>query len=82
MSDYATLLKNTFLFKGMDEKDISSLLSGISIDKREYKRQELIYSPDDFENKLGIVISGECVVGRQSSKGFVPLNTIGKYGSF
>ena len=82
MQNYASLLKNTFLFKGIKENDITALLADISIEECEYQRGELIYSPDEFEHKLGIVIDGECLVGRQSSGSFVPLNTIGKYGSF
>ena len=82
MSDYASLLKSTFLFKGIEESDISTLLSGVTTEERIYQRGDLIYSPDDFEHKLGIVTDGECLVGRQSGGSFVPLNAIGKYGSF
>ena len=82
MSVYSSFLKNTFLFKGISEDDISDLLAGIQIEESSYNKGDLIFSPDGFERRLGMVIKGECLVGRQSGGTFVPLNTIGVYGSF
>ena len=75
MNDYPSFLKNTFLFKKMDENDILTLLNSIDIEEKSYNRGEIIFSPDDFERKLGFVMKGECTVGRQSGV-FVPLNTL------
>jgi CRP-like cAMP-binding protein len=82
MTDYSSFLKNTFLFKGMAESDISALIKKVAFEEQSYQRTEAIFSPDDFERRLGFVVRGECTVGRQSGGGFVPLNTIGVGGSF
>ena len=82
MTAYSSFLKNTFLFKGMTEGDISELISGIEFEEKSFSRDELIFSPDGFERRIGIVMKGECLVGRPSGGGFVPLNTMGVYESF
>ena len=81
MTNYPSFLKNTFLFKNMDENDIQALLNSIDIEEKSYNRGEPIFSPDDFERKLGFVMKGECTVGRQSGV-FVPLNTLSTNDSF
>lgn len=82
MTDYSKFLKSTFLFKEVDERDITALLNSVSQEERSYRRAELIFSPDDFERKLGFVLSGECTVGRLSGGSFVPLNTLHAGDSF
>lgn len=82
MTDYSSFLKNTFLFKGMKERDILALLDSADAEEKSYRRGDLIFSPDDFERKLGFVVSGECTVGRQSAGAFVPLNTMKAGESF
>ena len=82
MTDYSSFLKNTFLFKGMEESDVSALLKRVATEERTYQRGEVIFSPEDFERRLGFVLRGECAVGRQSGGSFVPLNVIGVGGSF
>ena len=82
MSAYSSFLKNTFLFKGIAENDISELINDTPIEETSFQREEIIFSPDGFERRLGIVMKGECLVGRQSGGSFVPLNTIGVYESF
>ena len=74
MSDHAEFLKNTFLFRGMDEKNISALLDGTEAEEKNYSRSETIFSPDDFEHKVGFVMKGECLIGRQSGNNFIPFN--------
>ena len=82
MSTYSSFLKNTFLFNGMEETDISSLLACISPEEITYQKGDVIFSPDGFERKLGFVLRGECVVGRHTGGSFVPLNTLKKGNSF
>jgi CRP-like cAMP-binding protein len=81
MHDYPTFLKGTFLFADVSENDISRLLEGMNIEQKTYRRGDLIFSPDGYEHKVGFVIEGECLIGRQSG-GFVPLNSIAAGGSF
>lgn len=82
MDTYSRFLKHTFLFEKMDEENIATLLSRVTTEERSYLRGELIFSPDDFEHKLGFVLDGECLVGRQSGGTFIPLNTLAKGQSF
>jgi CRP-like cAMP-binding protein len=82
MSSYSSFLKKTFLFKGLDEDDIVCLLKNVSIEEKSYQRTDVIYSPSDFEKKIGFVYSGKCTVGRQSGGSVVPLNVIKEYDSF
>lgn len=82
MSAYSSFLKNTFLFKGVTEEEISDLLRDIVLEEKNYSKGETIICPDGFERKLGIVLKGECLVARHASGGFVPLNTIKASESF
>ena len=82
MPDYSAFLKDTFLFNNIDKNAITSLLESIVTEEKSYRRGELIFSPDEFEHKVGFILRGECLVGRQSGGSFVPLNTISSGGSF
>jgi CRP-like cAMP-binding protein len=66
----------------LDEDDIVCLLKNVSIEEKSYQRTDVIYSPSDFEKKIGFVYSGKCTVGRQSGGSVVPLNVIKEYDSF
>ena len=82
MSAYSSFLKKTFLFKGIDEDDIVRLIKNVKIEEKSYQRSDIIYSPSDFEKKIGFVYHGKCTVARQSSGALVPLNVIREYDSF
>lgn len=76
---FESFFKDTFLFSGMNEEKIASLLENRVV-KRTFSRGELIYSPVHHENMLGFVFSGECEVTSQNSR--VPLNTLTPPESF
>jgi CRP-like cAMP-binding protein len=82
MPAYSSFLKKTFLFKGIDEDTIDSILKSVNIEEKSYQRADVIYSPDDFEKKIGFVYRGECTVSRQSGGALVPLNVIKECDSF
>ena len=82
MSKYTSMLENTFLFRGIDQSGIERLLPIMETEERSYAKGETIYSPNDFERKLGFVIKGECWVGRCTGGNFIPLNVIEESGSF
>ena len=71
--------KDTFLFSGIEIETITELISGSVIEKH-FKRGELIYSCECYENMVGFVESGECEVNSQNSR--VPLNTLKPPASF
>ncbi len=75
-------LADTFLFANFDLEDIEFLLQNSSAELVEYNRGDTIYSPEDFDKKLGFVYSGECLVSRPGSTSNVPLNLLKKHSSF
>ena len=82
MPKYSDFFKETFLFHGIDDDMIDTLLSKITVTERKYQKGETLYTPTDFEKKIGFVYSGECVVGRQTSTSVIPLNLLKAYDSF
>ena len=82
MSKHSEFFKRTFLFSGIDDNAIESLLNRITVAERKYQKGESLCTPTDFEKKIGFVYSGECVVGRQTSTSVIPLNLLKAYDSF
>ena len=79
----ASFFKNTFLFRGIDDGEITNLLSDIQAECICYRKGDCIYSPESFDRRIGFVLEGECIVGRPSTNSsIVPLNTLRKHGSF
>ena len=82
MDHYISFLKSTFLFEGVSESVIIDLVSNVDVKEISYQKGDIIFYPYDFEHRLGFVLSGECLVGRQSGGTFVPLNTMTSGNSF
>ena len=82
MTAHSIFLKNTFLFKSVDASMIDGLLTSVHLEEKSYQKGDIIYSPDDFERKIGFVYEGECIVGRYSTGAIIPLNLIKAYDSF
>ena len=72
----------TFLFKDVAREDVEALLQEIPIEKNRYQKGEIIYSPEDFEKRIGFVLSGKCRISRHTSNGTIPLNLLTKGDSF
>ena len=82
MTAHSIFLKNTFLFRSVDASIIDGLLTSVHLEEKSYQKGDIIYSPDDFERKIGFVYEGECIVGRYSTGSIIPLNLIKAYDSF
>lgn len=82
MSATSSFLKNTFLFKNIDKQTIDSLLTIIPSEEKDYLKGDTIYSPNDYEKKIGFVLHGECLICRKSAGSVVPLNVIKEFDSF
>lgn len=79
----ADFLLNTFLFSSIPRCDALNILSEITYEVKEFLHGEVLYTPSQYEKKIGFVIDGECVINRLKSDGsLVPLNTIKSGGSF
>lgn len=55
-------LSNTLLFRGLEEKEISSLLNCLSATKQSYKKGESILSEGSITENIGIVLSGKVMI--------------------
>ena len=76
-------LSRVFLFNGLEHDRIENLISPSDLDIRSFNRLEVIYSPQEYEKKVGFVISGQCEVRRSSLEdGGAVINTLNKYDCF
>ena len=76
-------LSDVFLFSGIAQKEISSIIKDITPEIKSYTHKNEIYTPDDYEHKLCFILSGECTVERVKCDGnSVPLNTLRRGQSF
>ena len=76
-------LSDVFLFRGVDDKTLASVIKSITPEIRSYAHKDEIYTPNDYEHKLGFILSGECTVERVKGDGnSVPLNLLKKGDSF
>ena len=74
--------KETFLFQGVSDEAFDLLLSN-NFDRCEYKKGEIIYSPKDYDRKIGFIFSGKCAVLRERHEADdVILNLLQKGDSF
>ncbi len=83
--DKADLLfiSKLFPFVGISKKTIMSIFSDLSYSKMEFSKSDVIYSPENYQMKIGFIIDGECEVMRIRSNGdHVYLNKLSKYDSF
>ncbi len=75
-------LQNTFLFQSIKDESFAKILSEIEPEIKTFSSKEIIYSPVDFEKKIGFVYHGECIVKQIGHGDGVALNTIGDGASF
>ena len=76
-------LSGVFLFQNVKTETLVDILQEISPEVKKYSHKEVIYTPNQYEKKIGFVISGECSVDRIKSDGSsVPLNTLKPGSSF
>jgi len=81
-NNYADFLCETFLFKNLEQDIANKLIGQISIEERKYLKGDTIYSPENFEEKVGFVLDGKCRISRHTSTGPVPLNLLKRGDSF
>lgn len=77
------ILKNSFLFRGICDKDIDCALSNLTGTPLSFARGELIYSSGSSESKVGIILEGRCEVRQLKHDGaFAVLNVLTDSDSF
>ena len=83
MENITEFLSHVFLFKGIDLEVIEPIAKSFNLDVRSFSRQDIIYSPQEYEKKIGFVVSGQCEVRRSRKEdGGVLLNTLEQYDAF
>ena len=76
-------LSHLFLFRNISPEKLDELTKEINFDVKHFKKDELIYQPDNYQSSLGFILSGACRVYKKRHDGTpVPLNTLNKGDSF
>ncbi|MBO5945180.1 MAG: Crp/Fnr family transcriptional regulator, partial [Clostridia bacterium] len=76
------VLKNLFLFEGLENTVLSKIEKELEWTVRAYPAGQDIYSPEEFKHEIGFVLDGECAVERIKNEGRMQLNILKKYASF
>ena len=64
MKEIKKSLSECFLFNGISKKDIKICLDEAVISTESFKKGDIIYSPESFSKRLGIILCGECFINR------------------
>ena len=72
-----------FIFSGLEKEKLELIEKTVSWEIAEFSVGEKIYTPVEFEEKVGFIISGECSVEKMKPDGTtIPLNKLKKGDSF
>ncbi len=81
--DIHEFFAGVFLFNTVKPDILSDIIKGASPEIKDFSRKEIIYSPNEYEKKVGFIARGECVVEQTKSDGRnVPLNLLRTGDSF
>ena len=81
--DIFEFARQLFLFNGVDSDKMPEILNTSLYEIRHFSRGETIYSPLEYEKKIGFVISGKCEVGIKKPDGSTALlNTLAEHDAF
>ena len=76
-------MSGLFLFSGIDGNTLTEILKTVNPEIIKFRSGVTIYSPSEFEKKIGFIVSGKCEVQRlRHDGGCVPLNVLHKNDSF
>ena len=73
---YASLAEKTFLFAGIPEDEILSLLGIAGVRVAHFEKDQVIFDRTDTERALGIILYGACVVTKESENGRMPMSVL------
>ena len=73
---YVALAQKTFLFAGIPEEQIASLLGFCGVRVEHYEKDQVIFDRSDTERALGIILYGTCVVTKESENGRMPMSLL------
>ncbi len=76
-------LAELFLFQNLDKSTLIDISKKINMQTASFAAKEIIYTPDNFDRKIGFILSGSCLVERINSENKkVPLNKLSANDSF
>ena len=70
------ILLSSFLFDKIALHDAEKIISELDTNEIVYAKGDVIFSPDNFERKIGFVISGECYISRPTTGQLTPINIV------
>ena len=73
---YAKLAAGTFLFSGIPEEDVRSLLAQECVRVYHYEKDQIIFDRENSQRALGIILYGSCVVTKESENGKMPMSLL------
>ena len=80
---YIDFLLKTFLFNSMDRDSAADIISRLDYEVKLFSHKESIYTPSQYEKKLGFIVYGDCIVEKLKADGStVPLNILRSGDSF
>ena len=79
---YIVLAQKTFLFAGIPEEEIASLLGFSGVRVEHYEKDQVIFDRADTERALGIILYGACAVTKESENGKMPMSVLRQYDLF
>ena len=65
MEKYITLLKNSKLFQGIDEKEITSMLGCLSAVRREYRKGEAVFRRGERIDSVALLLEGSIHIQKE-----------------
>lgn len=83
LSELQRLLRNSFLFNCASDSEFERALNSIRPYVISYEKSECICSPQNFERRLGFVVSGECeVLHRHADSADIRIKTLRRTDTF
>ncbi len=73
---YARLAANTFLFKGIPEEEIVTLLSYACVKVEHFDKDQIIFDRENAARALAIILYGECLVTKEGENGRMPMSVL------
>jgi len=73
---YAKIAASTFLFTGIPEEDIVSLLSQECVRVEHFEKDQIIFDRLENERALAIILYGSCSVTKESENGKMPMSIL------
>ncbi len=83
MKNYTEFFSTVFLFSALPSDKLFAAVSECEPELRAFERNDMIYTPENYEKEIGFIFSGECEILRRKNDGsYVVLNTLKSGDSF